>query len=330
MMNGRYGAIDLSSGEASEGEVPDDCRRDPSSYVSYIGSVVEERGGDGIAIASGLLTCSLLPASCMGFVLSPRDGTAQERMCPLTGYFGAELKLSGFDFVALSGRAEQPGYVWVRDGIIEFVASPELTGTDSWGRTDKIRADQGDRRIQVVSVGPWGDARLPTSQLVTNYWGGEDKMGCAAEFGGKSLVAVAVRGMGELELSDPEDHFARSMELRQRHLSALRDNHGLSSFTDKAAGEGFTELFHRKVACYGCPYPCRSYYKVFEHPSTMALGNNEPGYLVYDVRGLESMLSLGMRPRDVVVSLMSCARHGAEPMAVARAVEREGSPLSAE
>ena len=328
LMNGRYGALDLRSGESSEGDVPEDSCRDAQSYLSFVRSMAEERSDDAVAVASGLLTCSLLPASCMGFVVSSEGDPEGKGICPLTGYIGTELKLSGFDFVVISGKAEQPGYVWIRDGIVEFVPSPFLSGMDSWGRTDRIRADQGDRKIQVISIGPWGDAAMPSSQLIANYWGGEDKMGFAAAFGRKSLSAVAVRGMGELELADPDEHFDRSIELRGKHMSALGSSNGLSSYCEEAGAQGFSELFHRKVSCYGCPYPCRSYFKVYEDPSVMELKNPEPGYLAYDVSGFRAFASLGMSHKDVIISLISCARNGAEPASVARAVDAEGKPAS--
>lgn len=331
LMNGRYGVIDLSSVEASEHAVPEGSWSDPSSYVSFIESVAGKHGGDALVVASGLLTCSFIPAACAGFVLSPRTGPIETRICPLTGYISTELKLSGFDFIVLVGQAKEPGYVWVRDGMLEFVPSPDIVKGDSWERTDQIRTDQGDRKIQVISVGPWGDAGLDSSQLAMNYWGGEDKVGCAADFGKKSLAALAVRGMGELELSDAEGHFTRSMELRQSHTSALGESAGLSSFTEKAAGDGFGELLHRKVSCYGCPYPCRSYYKIFEDAGTMALQNSEPGYLAYDIPGMESLLALGMPPREIVESLIHCARSGADPVAIASTVKDRGwsvSPVS--
>lgn len=330
LMNGRYGVIDLASGESSDHEVPDDSFGSPSSYLSFIESAAQRQGGDPLTISSGLLTCSFVPAACAGFVLSPRAGAVESRLCPLTGYIGTELKLSGFDFVILSGKADEPGYVWIRDGIIEFVPSADIAAVDSWERTDAIRKDQGDRKIQVISTGPWGDACMPSSQLVMNYWGGEDRIGCAADFGAKSLSALALRGMGELEVDDADEHFARSMKLRSDHLTALGESSGLSSFTDKASGDDFGKLFHRKVACYGCPFPCRSYYKVFEDASVMALQNDEPGYLVYDIPGFESMLGLGLAPRDVVTSLMMCARSGADPVSVAASAGSSGEPVSAE
>jgi hypothetical protein len=327
LVNGRYAVVDLASGEVREAELPDGYATSGTMMFGHVDAILEE-SSDAIAMGSGLATASLIPAACAGFIRRPGDGASHEKTCLLTGGVGAELKLSGFDLIVLENAAAGPGYLWVRDGIAEFVPSPEMKAMDSWSRTDSIRTDQGDRKIQVVSVGPWGDEGLVSSQLVTNYWGGEDKMGFAAEFGRRNLLATAFRGMGEIELDDPEGHFARSKEIRARHLASLGRSSGLASFSDIAKGQGFLELRHREVACFGCPFPCRTFYKVAEDPRTMKLESREPGYLAYDIPAVERLSALGLSPRDTVSALIDCAKSGAEPIAVGDSIESEGQEVT--
>lgn len=309
MLNGRSCSIDLASGEVEEHEMSEESLRGGTPTLVEARRLASEHDGAALVFGAGLLTGSLVPAACTGFVLSPTD-----EVVPLTGSFGAEIKLSGFDIVVVKGRAPGPGYLWVRDGIAEFVPSPELRALDSWQRTDRIRSDQGDRRIQVVSVGRWGDAGLPSSQLVMDYWGGEDKVGCAGAMGDMNLAAVAFRGMGEVELADPEGHFAASVKVIAEHRDALGRSDGLASYSEVAAQDGYRQLLHRSPGCYGCPFPCRSFYKIFEDPGAMALGAEEPGYLAYDTLALEAMPP-GISPRDAVSMLIHCAKAGAEPLA---------------
>jgi len=271
-----------------------------------------------------VLTASFIPAACAGFVRRLGDIPSAERICPLMGNIGVEIKLSGFDFIVLENAAEEPGYLWVRDGIAEFVPSPDMSERDSWGRTDAVRSEQGDRRIQVISTGPWADEALPTSQLVMNYWGGEDKNGFAAEFGRRNLLAAAFRGMGELELDDPDGHFASSNELRKEHISLLGRSGGLAAFSEAASGEDFVRLRHRDVACFGCPFPCRTFYKTAEDPKTMKLEDEEPGYLAYDIPAVDRMTSLGLSSRDLISVMVKCARNGAEPVSVVDSVASRG------
>ncbi|MDH3365530.1 MAG: hypothetical protein OEM29_05975 [Thermoplasmata archaeon] len=320
LVNGRYATLDLSSGEVQEHELQDDYTRSSFGVMATIDAAVASAGGAGFALASGILTGSLVPASCAGFIRIPHSESNPTRMCPLTGFMGVELKLTGFDFVVITGKASGDGYVWIRDGIIEFVASPEIHKCDSWERTDKIRSDQGDRKIQVVAGGPWGDHGLAASQLTMNYWGGEDRVGAAAELGRMGLSAVAFRGMGELELLDPEEHLARSLALMRSQIALLGPNDGLASFSEAAGRDDFRGLLHRNISCYACPFPCRSYYKLYEDAKVMTFDNKEPGYLVYDVPSVERMASLRMDAREIVEALKRCARYGAEPMAVVSAL----------
>jgi hypothetical protein len=327
LVNFRYAVVDLATGDVEERDLPEDYVSSGTKMFSHVDSALRDRG-DAIAIGSGLATASFIPAACGGFIRRLGDAPSIDRTCPLTGSLGVELKLTGFDFIVLEEASEEPGYIWVRDGIVEFVPSLQMAEQDSWERTDSIRTEQGDRRIQVVSTGYWGGRGLSQSQLVTNYWGGEDKKGFAAEFGRRNLLAVAFRGMGEIEIDDPEGHFMASKDLQARHLSSLGRSSGLASFTDAVSVQAFADLRHRDVACFGCPYPCRTFYKTAEDPRTMTLESKEPGYLVYDIPAVERLVGLGMSARDVVAVLTVCAKQGAEPLSVIGSLQSRGQEVS--
>jgi aldehyde:ferredoxin oxidoreductase len=230
------------------------------------------------------------------------------------GHAGVELKWSGFDFVVIRGVADKQGYLWIRDGMIEFVESDAFSSLDSWKRTDKIRSDQGDHKIKVISTGPWGDLSKPAAQLVLDYWGGEDKVGMGAELGRRNLGAIAFRGMGELELKEPEKHFEDAILLMSEHIQRLGKSEGLASYTGLASRDDFRKLLHRPVACYGCPYPCRSYLKVFEDAGELRHVVKEPGYLLYDIPALAKAFELGLSAKDATIALMNCAKSGVEPV----------------
>ncbi len=300
LRNGKVGIVDLSSGESSEEQLG----------VAFPHDLLANHGQDSIILGTGLLTGSLVPASCAGTV------TAGQKTMPLLGHAGVELKLSGFDAIVLKGKVPKSGYVWIRDGIAEFVESPEMSKLNSWQRTDKIRADQGDSKIQVLSGGPWCDAGSPAAQLVVNHWGGEDKVGIGAEFAKRGLVAVAFRGMGELEAADEEAHFEGAVTLIQDHLSRLGPNKGLRSYFADVGGDDFGGMVHRHIGCYGCPFPCRTFLKTEEDPKELRLVHKEPGYLHFDVPALRAAVEFGLGAREATRVLSRCAQAGAEPVAV--------------
>jgi aldehyde:ferredoxin oxidoreductase len=316
LANGRVGVIDLGSREVSEQELSEEVIVKEFSCVKVAETLVSEHGNDSLILGTGLLTGSLVPAACAGMVRGRPGEDGTQRISPLLGFAGTELKLTGFDFIVIKGSASEPSYLWIRDGIIELVASPGLRGADAWARTDKIRADQGDRRIQVISTGAWGDAKNPCSQYVVNYWGGEDKHGLGSDLGAKNLVAIAFRGMGELSVADSDTHFVNASRVLKEHRARLGESKGLESYSAVAGREDFRSLLHRNLACFACPFPCRSYLKLFEDPKQMAHEHKEPGYLHYDVPALAKAFSIGLSAREATEAMMLCAREGAEPVAV--------------
>ena len=324
LRNGRIGIFDLSTNVFAEEDLIGDHSQESVSSVRMGRALMGRHGPDSIVLGTGVLTGSLIPASCAGTILSG------QKLMPLLGHAGSELKLSGFDFIVVKGKAIAPGYLWIRDGIVDFVEMPEAHGMDSWQRTDKVRTDQGDSKIQVVSAGSWCDAASPASSLTVDYWGGEDKAGVGAEFGRKNLVAVAFRGMGELEVADAEAHYSASVSLIKDHLSRLGPGSGLTSYTMHAGRDDFVALVHRTTGCFGCPFPCRTFLKTEEDPGEMRLVHKEPGYLHYDALALAKAFELGLDARESTRILAMCARAGAEPSSVLAACSAGGRKVDLE
>lgn len=307
LRNGKVAIYNLSARELQEQELADGDNLRSLEIAEYL---AQKHGPDPLVLGTGALTGSFVPASCAGFVW------AKIGFVPVMGHAGVELKFSGFDFVVIKGKADGQGYLWIRDGMIEFVDSEGFASLDSWKRIDKIRSDQGDAKIKVLSTGPWGDLSKPAAQLVVDHWGGEDKIGMGAELGKRGLGAIAFRGMGELEVKEPEKHFEDSVLLMSEHVQRLGKSEGLVSYDKVASRDDFRKLFHRAVACYGCPYPCRSYLKVFEDPGEFRMMAKEPGYLHFDIPALTRAFDLGLSAKDATATMMNCAKAGAEPVSV--------------
>lgn len=324
LRNGKIGVFDLSKDEASEQELEEAVTWDSASSVIIANKLAEEHGQDSLVLGTGLLTYSFVPAAAAGLIRGKPDADGRERVAAILGFAGSELKLSGFDFIVLRGKAPAPGYLWVRDGIIEFVRAPEMLDTDSWKRIDRIRADQGDNEIHVIANGPWGDKGSRASQFVVDYWGGEDKAGLGGDLGRMGLAAIAFRGMGELEVAEPEGHFEDAILLMREHIERLGRNSGLASYADIAKRDDFQKLVHRNVACYGCPFPCRSFAKVEESPQEFRLLSKEPGYLHFDIPALEKAFGAGLDAAEATRALMMCAKAGAEPVTAMAMASRNG------
>ena len=325
LRNGKIGVFDLSKEESAEEPLEEAVSWESASSDVISKRLADEHGLDSLVLGTGLLTYSFVPAAAAGLIRGRPDDDGRERIAPILGFAGSELKLSGFDFIVLKGKAKAPGYLWIRDGVMEFVQAPDMLQIDSWKRIDRIRSDQGDNEIHVIANGPWGDAGIGSSQFVIDYWGGEDKVGLGADLGRMGLTAIAFRGMGEFEVAEPEGHFEDAILLMREQIERLGKNYGLASYAQVADREDFKKIVHRNVACYGCPFPCRSFAKVREDPNEFRLLTKEPGYLHFDVPALEKAFEVGLDARAATEALISCAKAGAEPVrALSAAMSKAG------
>ncbi len=227
-----------------------------------------------------------------------------------------ELKLSGFDFIVLSGTAPEPVYLWLHDGIAD-VSPASSVPADNWEAVDALRRELGEDLVQVVLAG-----NGPCLNL--GYWASADRVGLGASFKEKNLRAVCARGLGILDAADPEA-FAESCA---GLLAEVRDGlpagkHGLEGIVGLLEGRecGYpSALLHRRRACFACPYDCNIFLKTEEDPSYMAQdGVDEPGMLLTDSRSLALLEEAGTAPDEGARLLKRAARLGAYPCGAASA-----------
>jgi len=113
------------------------------------------------------------------------------------GYFGAELKSTGFDAVFCYGRASNPVYLSINDGKVEI--KDEFGGRHL--ETESILREKfDDERIQVVSIGPSGKKLSLMSCIITDKGRAAGRSGLGALTGSKNLKTVAVRGTMQVPL----------------------------------------------------------------------------------------------------------------------------------
>ena len=85
---------------------------------------------------------------------------------PLTGYWGESncganvgpaLKKSGFDAVAIIGRAKKPVYLWINNGEVQIRDAGNLWGTDTVKTVGALREQVEAPKASVVTIGPAGE-----------------------------------------------------------------------------------------------------------------------------------------------------------------------------
>lgn len=110
------------------------------------------------------------------------------------GYWGPELKRSGFDGVILHGRADKPTYLVLTEGKCEFRDASKYWGQLSGEVQDGIIDELGDNRIRVLQTGVAGENHVLYSAIVNELRHYHGRAGLGAVMGSKNLKAIVARG----------------------------------------------------------------------------------------------------------------------------------------
>jgi aldehyde:ferredoxin oxidoreductase len=116
------------------------------------------------------------------------------------GFWGPELRQAGFDGLLVTGKAEQPVYLWIQDGQVEIREAAHLWGLDTYSTHAAIAQELNQGKVQVACIGPAGEACIPYALILVDQGSGRSgvagRTGMGAVMGSKNLKAVAVQGHG--------------------------------------------------------------------------------------------------------------------------------------
>ena len=332
LASNKIAVVDLGKGEVGEEELEDSLVQEKIGGAGITTALFRRfETEDPIVIGTGLLTGTLVPGSALGLVTAKSPLTGKSAHAPLTLYLGMELKFSGFDYIVIKGASLKPVYLWLHDGILDIQSADEIWGQDTLAATDAIRLTLGDDLIQVLTIGPAGETGSPLASLIVNYWGSGDRWGFGGLFGSKKLKGIAVRGMGLLEIADPEGFIARCQSL----LSEIKKGPwaGKKGLPDLAAALGENDvaewlgpIIHRHKSCFNTPFASNTFVYLDEDPRLYKEPDGaDPGFLINDLYGLLGFKKMGLSAVDSCRLLKDCARLGLDPAAVAELSLKAGT-----
>jgi aldehyde:ferredoxin oxidoreductase len=154
-----------------------------------------------IVFATAPLNGTIFPAGPRGTIVfkSPETGTIS--MTNIGGSWAARLKMAGYALVAVTGSAKKPVYLFIDDDRVEIRDARRLWGKTIPDMQQMIRDEHGDRKIEVVGIGPAGENLVRFSNIANNIrFAG--KGGSGALLGAKQLKAIAIRGTGTVHCND--------------------------------------------------------------------------------------------------------------------------------
>lgn len=251
--------VDLTTGETSEYIIPPEWERD------YLG---------GASLAARLLYPVLVreldpfsPEAPLLFLNGPLSGTAGPTVgrfvvcgkSPATGlwaesncggFWGPELRYCGYDGLWITGKAEEPVFLWINDRL-EVRDASAVWGKDTYESQSHIKNEIGVPGIHVLTIGPAGENGILFAGLFCDQGRTAGRTGLGTVAGSKNLKAIAVKGAKKIPLVRPE-LFANirstaNRALKDDNISRVFHDLGTASVADYAdyLGSMPKKYFHR-------------------------------------------------------------------------------------
>jgi aldehyde:ferredoxin oxidoreductase len=296
----------------------------------------------------GPLTGSFLTASAYYTVSAKSPLTGILGDSAAGGQFAAEMKLTGFDQIIITGKASRLLYMLITESGVEFVECPEFKGKTILEVTSGIRRAKGDYSIQVAAIGPAGESMVYFATIVSSGNRVNGRTGMGAVMGSKNLKAIAVKGSHSLDVADPLGFLAEvesidkdilsHNEYKKRHhmgttmlmqdlnkIGILPTNHfqkGVCEYVDDVSGQKLAETFKVKnKSCFNCNVHCSRYYiaesNEAEGPEfetlcsfTSRLGNDDLAFALEMNAYLNQMGLDSISTAEVIGWIMECQEKG--------------------
>ena len=293
---GKILRVDLTNGKISE-EFPD-----KETLKLYL-------GGAGLAtkflideVPKGI--DPLGPENKLIFMTGPLTGTPSPstgRYCvvaksPLTGlwgeansagFWGRDLKRSGFDGVIFEGMSSKPVYLVTEDGKAELRDASHLWGKNTSDTTKLIKEELGDK-FNVACIGIGGENLVKYAAIMNdcdkpNYGRAAGRCGMGTVMGSKKLKAIASKGNAKIEVANPEEFKEEAKQrfewVNQSLLKMTLEVFGTATMVDlvgikgglptrnfqtgvfpnldKINGTAINEtILTGRKACFACPIAC--------------------------------------------------------------------------
>jgi aldehyde:ferredoxin oxidoreductase len=209
-------------------------------------------------------------------------------LCALSeagGFFGAELKRSGYDAVVVTGRAEHPVYLSIIDGKPQLHNAISLWGLKLLEAEECMRRETGQPRGRTALIGLAGENLVPSACILNDLSHAYGRGGLGAVMGSKHLKGIIVKGSSSPMWHDRKElqnlgkwfnstwkDATPSSEFFATHgtigfVKALNDcgslptrNFGESRFegAEEITGEVLTEKYLTgRGTCFACPVACK-------------------------------------------------------------------------
>jgi aldehyde:ferredoxin oxidoreductase len=137
------------------------------------------------------------------------------------GYWGAELKMAGWDMIIFEGKSAKPVYLYINDDVAELRDASHLWGQSVWKTEEALKTSLQDPQLRISSIGKSGEVGVLYAAVVNDLHRAAGRSGVGTVMGSKNLKAIAVRGTkGVGNIRDPKAFMAAAKAAKK----VLADN----------------------------------------------------------------------------------------------------------
>ncbi len=258
-----------------------------------------------LIFGTGVLTCTTAPASGRLTVTCKSPATNLYLKSSGGGHVGAELKFAGYDHLVIQGIAKKPTILVIKDDNVSFLNAVDVWGSHIRKTNHMIKHKLTDPDIKIACIGPAGENLVPFASIMLSVYHALGRGGAGAVMGSKQLKAIAVKGTGDIAVSEPQKFMKVAQRLRE---AFLHDTQGKKYFLfgtgQLSAGVAYNYLqeppnsaellsgpylirnhyLKRHIGCYSCTQSCHRYTEINTGPyaGTSTLG---PEFETYSALG---------------------------------------------
>lgn len=272
-----------------------------------------------LVFGAGPLVGTMAPASCRMSIDCKNVLTGGTGSANVGGHFAPELKRAGYDHIVVTGKADHPVVLSIKDDAVGFLDASHIWGKGIQETSRQIREEMDDPRVRMASIGPAGENLVAFACIMVDEGRAAGFSGCGAVMGSKNLKAIAVRGSRKIPIAHPAFLKETAADIRKRidsspdvekmreggtHLLAaaggpthsgpqgtrnLQDGFWSKEKSKNVKEPVFKPYELKKLACFNCPVHCSHLYEI---PDGENKGRQTEGIQANTVRAFSSNLDI--------------------------------------
>jgi aldehyde:ferredoxin oxidoreductase len=246
------------------------------------------------------------------------------------GKFPLRLKGTGYDGILITGKADKPVYLNIKEGIDEIHDASHLWGkADIYEPQEKIKAEVG-KGASIACIGSGGENLINYANIMNDEGRAAGRCGMGALMGSKNLKALVVSGSQKAKIAYP----ASLKKVISQARDTIKSNaytqayklYGTNFYMDlsmrlgdapakyftksvfpaaKIHGPAFRERYRMtNFACSGCPIGCGRVIKDFSDEIKQVDGPE------YETVGAFGPLCMNFDMDSIVMANHLCNAHG--------------------